>query len=105
MRIDGELLNVMAPAIGERQPPSSIGGTGAARAEHGSFADTLGQAVSKLDELQVDADAEARKVAVGQGNLHEMAIALEKADIGMRLAMKVRNKVVDAYNEIMRMSL
>jgi len=76
-----------------------------AQATGESFAKTLGQAVEKLDELQVSADAEARKVSVGQGNLHEMALSLEKADIAMRLAMKVRNKVVDAYNDIMRMSV
>jgi flagellar hook-basal body complex protein FliE len=82
----------------------ALKGSGPAAAGE-SFSKTLGQAVQQLDELQVSADAEARKVAVGQGNLHEMALALEKADIGMRLAMKVRNKVVDAYNEIMRMGV
>jgi flagellar hook-basal body complex protein FliE len=44
-------------------------------------------------------------VAKGAGNLHEMALALEKADVAMRLAVRVRNKVVDAYNEIMRMGV
>jgi flagellar hook-basal body complex protein FliE len=34
-----------------------------------------------------------------------LSIALEKADIAMRVATKVRNKVVDAYHEIMRMSV
>jgi flagellar hook-basal body complex protein FliE len=34
-----------------------------------------------------------------------MALALEKADISMRLAMRVRNKLVDTYNEIMRMGI
>jgi flagellar hook-basal body complex protein FliE len=71
----------------------------------GTFAETLGKAIEGLDAAQGAADAEANKVAAGQGNLHEMAIALEKADISMRLAMKVRNKIVDAYNEIMRMSV
>ena len=100
MRAETE-LSFIAPAQIERQPRVAEG----APAAHGSFAETLGQAVSKLDELQVGADVQAQKVSAGQGNLHEMALALEKADIAMRLALKVRNKVVDAYNEIMRMSL
>ena len=55
--------------------------------------------------MQVDADQQAEKVALGGGNLHEMSLALEKADVSMRLAMKVRNKMIDAYQEIMRMSV
>ena len=71
----------------------------------GSFAETLGGALQKVDQLQIDADGQAEKVALGGGNLHEMTLALEKADISMRLAMKVRNKMIDAYQEIMRMSV
>ena len=74
-----------------------------------NFADVierdLGKAVNAVDELQLDADKQSDLVAHGAGNLHEVAISLEKADVAMRLAMKVRNKVVDAYNEIMRMSV
>ena len=71
----------------------------------GSFAETLGNALQKVDNMQMDADAQAEKVALGGGNLHEMSLALEKADVSMRLAMKVRNKLIDAYQEIMRMSV
>jgi flagellar hook-basal body complex protein FliE len=70
-----------------------------------SFAETLGGALQKVDDMQLDADGQAEKVAMGGGNLHEMSLALEKADISMRLAMKVRNKLVEAYQEIMRMSV
>lgn len=70
-----------------------------------SFADALGQAVQSLDAQQTAGDTEAAKLAMGGGNLHETALAMEKADIAMRLAMKVRNKLVDAYQEIMKMSI
>jgi flagellar hook-basal body complex protein FliE len=70
-----------------------------------SFAKDLGAAVGELDKMQTDADQQSSLIAQGAGNLHEVAISLEKADVAMRLAMKVRNKVVDAYNEIMRMSV
>jgi len=69
------------------------------------FAETLGGALQKVDEMQMSADAQAEKVAMGGGNLHEMSLALEKADVSMRLAMKVRNKLVEAYQEIMRMGV
>jgi flagellar hook-basal body complex protein FliE len=70
-----------------------------------AFAGELDRALGAVDKLQVEADQEASKVAGGGGNLHEMALALEKADVAMRLAMRVRNKVVETYNEIMRMGV
>ncbi len=70
-----------------------------------SFADALGHALGDVDRLQVDADRQAQAVALGGGNLHETAIALEKADVAMKLAVKVRNKVVEAYQDVMRMSV
>ena len=70
-----------------------------------SFAETLGQAIESVDKIQLEADSQAAKVAGGGGNLHEMSLALEKADVSMRLAMKVRNKLIDAYQEIMRMNV
>jgi flagellar hook-basal body complex protein FliE len=74
----------------------------AKKSEHG-FTDSLADAVKQVDQLQTNADGEAAKLAQGGGNLHETALALEKADIAMRVAVKVRNKFVDAYNDIMRM--
>jgi flagellar hook-basal body complex protein FliE len=70
-----------------------------------SFSETLGQALQSVDKLQLQADDQAAQVANGGGNLHEMSMSLEKADIGMRLAVKVRNKILDAYNEIMKMGV
>lgn len=75
------------------------------QATQGNFTEALGKAIGEVDRMQVASDQQASMVAQGQGNLHEMAIALEKADVSMRLAMKVRNKVVEAYNEIMRMGV
>lgn len=69
------------------------------------FGAELSQALKGVEQIQVEADVEASKAAMGEGNLHELSIALEKADIAMRVATKVRNKVVDAYHEIMRMSV
>jgi flagellar hook-basal body complex protein FliE len=71
----------------------------------GSFADALGKALATTDRLQLDADGQAAEIARGGGNLHETAIALEKADVALRVATKVRNKVVEAYQEIMRMTV
>lgn len=77
--------------------------TGVAPAAGASFGGELSKALAAVEELQVTADTRAAEVARGGGNLHETVLALEKADVGMRLAMKVRNKLVEAYQEVMRM--
>ena len=69
------------------------------------FGSELGKAIGEIDKLQNVADTQADAVARGAGNIHEMALSLEKADVAMRLAMRVRNKLVDTYNEIMRMGI
>ena len=85
------------PVESPRGAPAPAGGA--------SFADTLGNAIGKVDALQNQADAESDKLALGGGNLHETALALEKADIGLRVLTRVRNKVVEAYQEVMRMNV
>jgi flagellar hook-basal body complex protein FliE len=70
----------------------------------GDFGVRLQRYLEQLNAGQVGADTAARKLATGQTHyLHETMIALEKADIQFRLAMAVRNKVISAYQEIMRM--
>jgi flagellar hook-basal body complex protein FliE len=92
-RIDGE---IGAP----RERSSSTASTGGT-----SFASELNKAIGSVEELQAEADRESSKLALGGGNLHETALALEKADISMRVLVKVRNKLVDAYQEVMRMTV
>jgi len=70
-----------------------------------SFSEELGKALGSVEDTELEADREAGKVALGGGNLHETAIALQKADIAIRLATKVRNKLIDAYQDVMKMSV
>lgn len=93
-------LKRQRPALDAPEAPS-VGGAPAAGPR--SFADALGEAVASVEELQADADGQARQVALGGGNLHETALALEKADISLRVATKVRNKLVELYQDIQRM--
>ncbi len=88
----------------DRAERSSLveGSGGVGRADFGG---ELSKALGTVDELQLNADKEATALAKGSGNLHEVSIALEKADVSLRLMMKVRNKVVEAYQEVMRMSV
>src|SRR5947207_12640440 len=98
-------LDMMMNGIRPLERPEVHGIEKPGAAGEGTFTGELSKALGEVDKLQVDADQQAKMVAEGGGNLHEMSLSLEKADISMRLAMKVRNKLVDAYNEIMRMSV
>ena len=72
----------------------------------GNFLTYLKQAVGEVDALQQTAGQEMTQlVGEGKGDLQETVIAMEKADISFRLMMQIRNKVLDAYQEIIRMQV
>lgn len=72
----------------------------------GSFGDMLKQAVTEINQLQNSADKAITNVHLGQsGSIHEAMIALEKADLSFRAMMQVRNKILEAYQEVMRMQV
>jgi flagellar hook-basal body complex protein FliE len=70
------------------------------------FANVLQTAVENVNRLQHEAGDAARAFSVGQASsIHDTMIAMEKADISLRLLTRVRNKAVEAYQEIMRMQI
>lgn len=81
-------------------------GLQSAQASPTSFGDTLKDAVEKVNELQKVADVKMQKIATGEStNISEVMIAAEQADIALKLMMSVRNKVIDAYQEVMKMQV
>ena len=71
-----------------------------------SFSDTLKGALDGVNQALSSADAASRDFAAGKaGNLHDLMISMEKADVSLRTLTEVRGKVVDAYQEIMRMQI
>ncbi len=72
----------------------------------GKFGDALLKSISEVNQSQINADKAAEQIAAGDTkNLHEAMIKLEEADISLRLMVQVRNKAVEAYQEIMRMQV
>jgi flagellar hook-basal body complex protein FliE len=70
------------------------------------FVDALSQAIRQVDQNIKEADRAAEAFASGaSGNIHEVMIITEKADLSFRLASAVRNKLLEAYREIMRMQV
>lgn len=71
-----------------------------------SFKDFLTDAVAEVNKLQQEAHKASIDLAAGKINdISEVVIATEKAAIALQLTLQVRNKAVDAYQEVMRMQV
>jgi flagellar hook-basal body complex protein FliE len=94
--------------IGPISPKLQIPELGANRElgnkESGSgFGDVLKDAISTVNQLQKQSDTEVQKLMTGESeDLHNTIIAMQKADLSFQMMMQVRNKIVQAYQEIMR---
>ena len=70
------------------------------------FDDWLQTQLTEVNRQILDSEQQVRALAVGeQGNLHEVMIALEKAKLSFELILAVRNKSLEAYQELMRMQI
>ena len=68
------------------------------------FQEVLRSSIRNVDQLQTDAESAIQKMAVGENDsVAEVMTAVEKADLAFRTLMQVRNKLVDAYEELLRM--
>lgn len=85
------------------------GGTAAASATTttgSSFADMLTQALEDVQETEAQDQAGTLSLLSGEDEgIHTTLIESQKAELALNLAIQVRNKVIDAYNEVMRMQL
>lgn len=71
-----------------------------------NFGEFLTNAVKEVNQMQIDSDESKKLLAVGEvDNLHDISIAAEKANISLQVTMSIRNKIVEAYKEIMRIQI
>ncbi len=71
-----------------------------------SFVDMLKKGLDQVNETQSQADHAIKEAIAGRNkNVHETMLLIEKADMTYKLAMQVRNKIIDAYREVMKMQI
>lgn len=71
-----------------------------------SFGNAIKQAVSEVNRLQEEADQLANKLVTGDAvEVHQAMIAMQKASTALQFTIQVRNKIIEAYQEIMRMQV
>ncbi|HWQ61010.1 MAG TPA: flagellar hook-basal body complex protein FliE [Negativicutes bacterium] len=87
-----------ARAAEKAAPDAAVGGKG--------FGQLLADALGEVNGLQLNAEQASLNLATGKiQDVSEVVIATEKATVALQLTMQVRNKVVEAYQEMMRMQV
>ena len=95
--VQNNIESLVGPSIREKQAPEE---------QVESFGETLKSAISQVNQLQNEADRATHDLAAGEEkDIHNTMIALEKAEVSFQLMMQVRNKIIAAYEEIMRMQV
>lgn len=78
--------------------------TGAPSQAAGSFGDVLAKMVTEVDSTRQAAAVETRKVLLGESDsMHGAMLALQESSIALSMMVEVRNKLVESYQELMRM--
>jgi len=96
MRIDNTWKPIQSPA--ERIHGGGVPG------KEASFVQELKSAVGQVNALQNQAEEAMRDGAVrGAENIHETMIALQEAEMGLKMLVRFRDKALEAYQEIMRL--
>lgn len=102
-----EAVNMTTAGIGSigKTPdrPTASNPDGATSAGGASFGESLGKLLESTNSADATANTAVGRMMDGSGDVHEAMIALQQADMMLQLTVQVRNKLVQAYQDIMRM--
>lgn len=96
------ITTALSNAVSSTQSTPTTSASGALNKVEQSFSDVI----NSLNDSQTQADDLVAQLAAGEDvDLHEVIIGLEENDVNFRVAMSIRDKLVDAYREVMRMQV
>lgn len=95
----GSIGSIGAKGPGSAKTPATTDPAG------GSFADSLQGLLASVDETAGQANNAVGNMLTGKGDVHEAMIALQRAETTLQLTVQVRNKLVQAYQDVMRMPI
>ncbi len=96
----------MSPISGIRNIASNIAGLPATASQPGAFQQALESAVNTIEGLNKNAGSVVQDFLSGKNeDLHTTVLATQQAEMAFQLGLQVRNKVVSAYQEIMKMQV
>lgn len=74
--------------------------------DNSKFSEVLKDAIEKVNDVQLESDNKLEALASGEiDDLHDVMISAQKASVTLETSVQIQKKVIDAYNEIMRMQL
>ena len=97
------LSNATGSVLNKAKSGGAASGTGAGLA--GSFGEALGKLVDGIEQTSADANAAVTGMMDKTGDVHDAMIALQREELTLQLSVQIRNKLVSAYQEIMRMPI
>lgn len=96
----------IGPLLRPTEVPQPTAPAPGAPAKDASFGTVLKDSLDQVNRLQHEADQAIQELATGgKATLHDTMLALEKANLSFKLMMQVRNKIVEAYQEVLRMQV
>lgn len=98
------ILEQVTPPDGQANLPGSP--VGAPALDQPNFGDLLSNAINSVNDLQRQSGAAQEALLAGEPvELHDVMIKAEQAGLALDLTLEIRNKLINAYNEIMRMPM
>jgi flagellar hook-basal body complex protein FliE len=99
-------ISINPPALTPVSPAESSPFAPAQSAGASSFHDVLSGAIGEVESARSSADQSVSRFLSGEGDdLHSTILASQRADLEFQMFLQVRNKVVSAYQEVMRMAM
>lgn len=93
-------------SISNLTPPEGGKNVGPVGQSFNNFGDVLTNAIDSLSQKENNANQAIASLAAGEDiEIHQVMLAMQEADISFQLALEVRNKIIDAYQEVMRMQV
>jgi flagellar hook-basal body complex protein FliE len=96
------LSSVAGSVTSAPKPGGAVGGAGTAS---GSFGDALGKMIDSVEQSSSEANTAVSGMLDKTTDVHDAMIALQRSELALQLTVQVRNKFVQAYQEIMRMPI
>ena len=97
------LSNATGSVLNRAKAGGGASGTGAGLTS--SFGEALGKLVEGIEQTSADANTAVTGMMEKTGDVHDAMIALQREELTLQLSVQIRNKLVSAYQEIMRMPI
>ena len=95
----------MPAAVGPAAAAAAYGATPAAAPTGAAFNATLQRAIEGAVEIGRTADAASTQALTGQGSVTDVVLAISRAEVALQTAVAVRDRVISAYQDVMRMPI